>query len=101
MSAEDALRALKKQAIQILLPHALSNGSPELYAGFAFEMMDRGDVDVARLLQELAGAKDFDSWFAEMQKVEPAISRQRDWFSDFYQSIRYEVRYGMRVYAAG
>jgi hypothetical protein len=84
----DQFQNYKKQAIEFVMPFAVSGGNPDLYAELAVHEINRGDVGIARLFQELSESKDFDYWFDDLRQVEPAIVGQRTWFSAFYQAVK-------------
>ena len=74
-----------------MLPYALRNANPTFCAGLAFDAIDRGNIDVLRVIQELIATKDFGAWFEDMRKVEPMIFNHREWFSELYEVVRDEI----------
>jgi hypothetical protein len=39
----------------------------------------------------LLATKNFGTWLSDIQKIEPTITNQRDWFSEFYEAVREEA----------
>ena len=83
-----ALQSIKKSVIQYLIQMARLGRDPHFHADMALEMVDTGEEAAAPLLRELATATDFNSLFADLQKVEPMIITHRAWFSDFYEAVK-------------
>jgi hypothetical protein len=97
---EDVLQTIKKSVLGYLLQMARLGRDPRFHAEMALELVDTGDGASGVLLQELHGAKDFDSWFADLQKIDITVLTQRSWFSDFYQTVRSSLTEQMKDEAA-
>ena len=81
--------AAKRQALSYALNMARLGRNPGVYAAMAIEAIDlQGDAAMARLLTEILEAKDFEVWFADLQKLEPGAVTQKPWFADFFASVR-------------
>ena len=70
------------------MPLAFANDPVQVWADVAMVEMDRGNAHIAKVLVELNTSKDFDSWFADLKKIEPAIIGVQAWFSAFYKSVK-------------
>ena len=89
---EEQFEAVKKQALAYALSMARLGRSPTLYAEMTVETVDlQGDPVTARLIQEAVGAESFDAWFTSLQALEPALITQRDWFLEFFETLREAV----------
>src|SRR5262249_4058641 len=88
LSPEDELRLIKKHGIDFLMPLAFSGAPAQLWADVGLDEMDRGNSQIGKVLMELNASKDFDSWFADLKKIEPAIVSVHVWFSEFYKSVK-------------
>jgi hypothetical protein len=86
---EAEYRAQKHEALSFALGMARMNRAPEIWADFAIEQVQTSNNPVtARFLQEVMQAKDFNTWFEELQKIEPSAVTERGWFEAFFQTVR-------------
>jgi hypothetical protein len=91
--SEDQIQAAyleqKREALAFALTMARLNRHPEVWADFALEQVETSNNPVtARFLQEIMRAEHFNGWFADLEKIEPAVITQRAWFEVFFQVIR-------------
>ena len=90
--SSDDFSVYKGQLVQLAIPLALAGSNPELYAELAFDQMRKGDIGILRIFEELMAAKDFDAWFEEIEKLDPTVKTQRDWFSRFHAAVLAEYQ---------
>ena len=79
----------KRQLIGYAIGLADAGRSPELYADMAIETCDvQRDPVSGRMITEIVNTADFATWFAALEKLEPAIVTRRPWFEDFFKAVR-------------
>jgi hypothetical protein len=87
--ANEQYLAARRQAIALALGVAKLNRA----AGFYAEMMlEQGEVTndplIVQIVREIRDAKAFQSWFADLEKVEPAVTLHQRWFGEFFETVQ-------------
>jgi hypothetical protein len=87
--ANEQYLAAKRQAIALALGVAKLNRAAGFYADM---MLEQGEVTndpvIAQIVREIRDAKDFQSWFADLERVEPAVTLHQRWFGEFFEMVR-------------
>lgn len=79
----------KRGALGLALTMARMNRPAEFYADLVIEQVEAGNDAVAvRIIKEIQTAASFESWFAELEKLDATIITQRLWFEVFFNSVR-------------
>jgi len=89
LDAEAVYRAQKHEALTFALMMARGNRQPEIWADMAIEQIETSNNPVtARFVSEIMNAPNFDTWFKDLETIEPTVITQRPWFDIFYQCVR-------------
>jgi pyruvate/2-oxoglutarate dehydrogenase complex dihydrolipoamide acyltransferase (E2) component len=79
----------KREALAFTLGMARLNRPAEIWADFTIEQTETTSNPIlARFLQEITAAENFDKWFTELQQIDPGIITQRQWFEVYFLTIR-------------
>ena len=86
---DEQFNAVKRQLITYGMSLADAGRSPELYADMAVETCDvQRDIVSGRVISEVVNAVDFSTWFASIERLEPAAVTRRSWFEAFFNTLR-------------
>jgi len=82
-------KAQKHEALSFALMMARANRHPEIWADMAIEQIETSNNPVtARFVSEIMNAPNFDTWFKDLETIEPTVVTQRPWFDVFFQCVR-------------